>query len=74
MVAADAIARETGRPALGAAAHTAYVHGMTVVLLVAGLVAVGSAVLVAARMPAAEPAGAAEAGPAARAADAGDPR
>ncbi|WP_078656312.1 MFS transporter [Kitasatospora aureofaciens] len=76
VVAADAIARETGRPALGAAAHTAYVHGMTVVLLVAGLVAVGSAVLVAARMPAAEPAGgdAGGAGPAAQAAAAGDPR
>ncbi|WBP87245.1 MFS transporter [Kitasatospora cathayae] len=62
VVAADAIARETGRPALSAAAHAAYVHGMTVVLLVAGLVAVGSAMLVAARMPAAEPAGAGAAG------------
>ncbi|MER7670412.1 MFS transporter [Kitasatospora sp. NPDC096128] len=50
VVAADAVARETGRPALGAAAHAAYVHGMGVVLLVAGLVAVLSAVLVAARM------------------------
>ncbi|MFD5462768.1 MFS transporter [Kitasatospora sp. NPDC127059] len=51
VVAAEAVARETGRPALGAAAHAAYVHGMGVVLLVAGLVAVLSAVLVAARMP-----------------------
>ncbi|MEV7597726.1 MFS transporter [Kitasatospora sp. NPDC089797] len=51
VVAADAVARETGRPALSAAAHAAYVHGMTVVLLAAGLVAVVSAVLVAARMP-----------------------
>ncbi|MGW3038957.1 MFS transporter [Kitasatospora sp. NPDC001159] len=52
VVAADAVARATGRSALSASAHAAYVHGMGVVLLVAGLVAVVSAVLVAARMPA----------------------
>ncbi|MBV2152246.1 MFS transporter [Kitasatospora sp. SUK 42] len=52
VVAADAIARSAGRPALSASAHAAYVHGMTVVLLVAGLVALLSAVLVATRMPA----------------------
>ncbi|GAB7181227.1 MFS transporter [Kitasatospora sp. Ki12] len=51
VVAADAIARAGGGPALGASAHAAYVHGMGVVLLVSGLVAVVSAVLVAARMP-----------------------
>ncbi|MFD7453830.1 MFS transporter [Kitasatospora sp. NPDC059827] len=55
VVAADAVARESGRPALAAAAHVAYVHGMGLVLLVAGLVAAFSAVLVAARMPAGEP-------------------
>ncbi|MFG3223183.1 MFS transporter [Kitasatospora sp. NPDC048194] len=52
VVAAEAVARASGRPALAASAHAAYVHGMAVVLLVAGLVAVVSAVLVAARMPA----------------------
>ncbi|MFB8056244.1 hypothetical protein ACFC6U_08865, partial [Kitasatospora purpeofusca] len=58
-VAADAVAAATGDPALAASAHGAYVHGMTVVLLVSGVIAVLSAVLVALRMPAAEPTGAA---------------
>ncbi|MFJ8625589.1 MFS transporter [Kitasatospora sp. NPDC093550] len=56
VVAADALARAGGGPALSASAHAAYVHGMGVVLLVAGLVAVVSAVLVTARMPADTPA------------------
>ncbi|MEU6233899.1 MFS transporter [Kitasatospora sp. NPDC047058] len=55
VVAADAVAAATGNPALTASAHTAYVHGMTVVLLVSGVIAALSAVLVALRMPAAEP-------------------
>lgn len=76
VVAADAVAAATADPALAASAHGAYVHGMTVVLLVSGVIAVLSAVLVALRMPAAEPAGpAAEAAGAAagRAAPAGEP-
>ncbi|WP_234434998.1 MULTISPECIES: MFS transporter [Streptomyces] len=56
VVAADAVARAGGGPALSASAHAAYTHGMGVVLLVAGLVAVLSAVLVAARMPGDTPA------------------
>lgn len=52
VVAADALAHTTGRPALSASAHAAYVHGMGLVLLVAGVLAVLSALLVAARMPA----------------------
>ncbi|WP_051756605.1 MFS transporter [Kitasatospora purpeofusca] len=56
VVAADAVAAATGDPALAASAHGAYVHGMTVVLLVSGVIAVLSAVLVALRMPATEPA------------------
>ncbi|WP_406202609.1 MFS transporter [Kitasatospora sp. NBC_01560] len=55
VVAADAVAAATGNPALATAAHAAYVHGMTVVLLVSGVIAALSAVLVALRMPAAEP-------------------
>ncbi|MFG3050378.1 MFS transporter [Kitasatospora sp. NPDC048239] len=55
VVAADAVATATGNPALAASAHAAYIHGMTLVLLVAGVIAVLSAVLVALRMPAAEP-------------------
>ncbi|WP_307853486.1 MFS transporter [Kitasatospora sp. RG8] len=55
VVAADAVAAATGDGALAASAHAAYVHGMTVVLLVAGGIAVLSAVLVALRMPAVEP-------------------
>lgn len=47
VVAAEAMAD----PGLSQAAHAAYVHGMDLVLLVAGLVAVLSAVLIAARMP-----------------------
>ncbi|MFJ3789327.1 MFS transporter [Kitasatospora sp. NPDC090091] len=66
VVAADAVAAATGDRALATAAHTAYVHGMTVVLLAAGVIAALSAVLVALRMPAAEAreavAGGAEAG------------
>ncbi|MEV7183717.1 MFS transporter [Kitasatospora sp. NPDC093102] len=62
VVAADAVARAGGGPALSASAHAAYVHGMGVVLLVSGLVAVVSAVLVAARMPADTPAGAGDHG------------
>lgn len=57
VVAADAVATATGNPALAASAHAAYVHGMTLVLLVAGVLAVLSAVLVALRMPKAEPGG-----------------
>ncbi|MET8543403.1 DHA2 family efflux MFS transporter permease subunit [Kitasatospora sp. NPDC004799] len=56
VVAADAVARTGGGSALSSSAHAAYVHGMGVVLLVSGLVAVVSAVLVAARMPADTPA------------------
>ncbi|MFJ9697459.1 MFS transporter [Kitasatospora sp. NPDC101183] len=52
VVAADALARTYGRPALSTSAHAAYVHGMGLVLLVAGVLAVLSALLVAARMPA----------------------
>ncbi|MER7754632.1 MFS transporter [Kitasatospora sp. NPDC097643] len=56
VAAAEAVARATGDRALAASAHGAYVHGMTVVLLAAGVVAALSALLVAARMPAgAEP-------------------
>ncbi|MFB6893825.1 MFS transporter [Kitasatospora sp. NPDC056327] len=57
VVAADAVAAATGDPALAVSAHGAYVHGMTVVLLVSGVIAALSAVLVALRMPAVEPAG-----------------
>ncbi|MFE7188469.1 MFS transporter [Kitasatospora sp. NPDC057541] len=57
VVAADAVAAASGDPALAASAHGAYVHGMTVVLLVSGAIAVLSAALVAVRMPAVEPAG-----------------
>ncbi|MFC5665357.1 MFS transporter [Kitasatospora misakiensis] len=60
VVAADAVAAATGDSALATAAHGAYVHGMTVVLLVSGVIAAVSAVLVALRMPAAEPTGPAE--------------
>jgi EmrB/QacA subfamily drug resistance transporter len=70
VVAADAVARATGHPSLSASAHAAYVHGMTVVLLVSGLVAVVSAVLVAARMPAGGDAGMHVGGDADAAADA----
>ncbi|MFE4515240.1 MFS transporter [Kitasatospora sp. NPDC056783] len=66
VVAADAVARAgggEGGQALSASAHAAYVHGMGVVLLVAGLVAVFSAVLVAARMPADAPAAGPASGP-----------
>ncbi|MFD0276533.1 MFS transporter [Kitasatospora sp. NPDC127111] len=62
VVAADAVASATGNPALTASAHAAYVHGMTVVLLVSGVIAALSAVLVALRMPAAEPRPAGERG------------
>ncbi|MEV6975085.1 MFS transporter [Kitasatospora sp. NPDC093806] len=55
VVAADAVAAASGNPALSASAHSAYVHGMTVVLLAAGVIAVLSAVLVALRMPSVEP-------------------
>lgn len=56
VVAADAVAaRSEGGAALSASAHAAYVHGMALVLLVAGIVAVLSAVLIAARMPAGGP-------------------
>ncbi|MFJ2575517.1 MFS transporter [Kitasatospora aureofaciens] len=78
VVAADAVARAGGNPALAASAHGAYVHGMTVVLLAAGLIAVLSALLVAMRMPAADPrGGGAEAAPepeSAAASPAGDHR
>ncbi|MFE7561567.1 MFS transporter [Kitasatospora sp. NPDC057500] len=57
VVAADAVAAAAGDPALAASAHSAYVHGMTVVLLSSGAIAALSAVLVALRMPAVEPAG-----------------
>ncbi|MFI8454073.1 MFS transporter [Kitasatospora sp. NPDC085464] len=67
VVAADAVARAGGGPALGASAHAAYVHGMGVVLLIAGLVAVASAVLVAARMPGGDPAPTAGSGDSGRA-------
>ncbi|MET9401803.1 MFS transporter [Kitasatospora sp. NPDC002965] len=60
VVAADAVAASTGDPSLAASAHAAYVHGMTAVLLTAGVVAVLSAVLVALRMPSVEPTGPAE--------------
>lgn len=68
VVAADAVAAATGDRALAASAHAAYVHGMTVVLLASGAIAVLSAVLVALRMPSAEPRAAAEAQEAAEAA------
>ncbi|WP_073811091.1 MFS transporter [Kitasatospora sp. CB01950] len=51
VVAADAVAERLADPGLAAAAHGAYVHGMGLVLLTAGLLAAVSAVLVAARMP-----------------------
>ncbi|MEV0530168.1 MFS transporter [Kitasatospora sp. NPDC050463] len=54
VVAADTVAAASGDQALTASAHAAYVHGMTVVLLVSGVIALLSAVLVALRMPAAE--------------------
>ncbi|MEV7779278.1 MFS transporter [Kitasatospora sp. NPDC088351] len=63
VIAADGIAGATGNPALAASAHAAYVHGMALVLLVAGAVAVLSAVLVGLRMPTAEPRGATGPGP-----------
>ncbi|MFG2696932.1 MFS transporter [Kitasatospora sp. NPDC048407] len=51
VIAADAVAERLGDPSLAASAHVAYVHGMGLVLLAAGVLAALSAVLVAARMP-----------------------
>ncbi|WP_371498842.1 MFS transporter [Kitasatospora sp. NBC_00374] len=51
VVAADAVATALGDHALTRSAHAAYVHGMDSVLLVAGLIAIVSALLIAARMP-----------------------
>ncbi|KDN83242.1 MFS transporter [Kitasatospora cheerisanensis] len=51
VIAADAVAERLADPALAATAHGAYVHGMGLVLLAAGLLAAVSAVLVALRMP-----------------------
>ncbi|MFJ6212720.1 DHA2 family efflux MFS transporter permease subunit [Streptomyces sp. NPDC092296] len=51
VAAADAVAQQLHDLALTASAHAAYVHAMDRVLLVAGVVAVVSAVLVGARMP-----------------------
>ncbi|MGW4807116.1 MFS transporter [Kitasatospora sp. NPDC004272] len=64
VTAADAVAERIGDPALAASAHGAYLHGMTLVMLVAGILAALSAVLVAARMPGTDPAAAPGAGPA----------
>lgn len=63
VTAADTVAERLGDPALAASAHGAYLHGMTLVLLVAGILALLSAVLVAARMPGTDPAAAPGAGP-----------
>lgn len=49
--AAQSIADATHDTALAASAHSAFLHGMTTVLLVCGIAAVLSAVLVALRMP-----------------------
>ncbi|WP_042403582.1 MFS transporter [Streptacidiphilus carbonis] len=56
--AAQAVADQLHSTALAASAHSAFLHGMTTVLLVSGIGAVLSAILVAARMPgtAADPA------------------
>ncbi|MFB7946346.1 MFS transporter [Kitasatospora phosalacinea] len=63
VTAADAVAERLGDPALAASAHGAYLHGMTLVMLVAGVLALLSAVLVAARMPGTDPAAAPGPGP-----------
>ncbi|MEV4614470.1 MFS transporter [Kitasatospora sp. NPDC049258] len=62
VVAADSLAATLGESALASSAHAAYVHGMDSVLLAAGLLAILSAVLIAARMP--DPAGALRPAPA----------
>ena len=49
--AAQAVADQLHSPALAASAHSAFLHGMTTVLLICGITAVLSALLVALRMP-----------------------
>jgi MFS family permease len=49
--AAQAVADQLHSPALAASAHNAFLHGMTSVLLICGITAVLSALLVALRMP-----------------------
>jgi len=49
--AAQAVADQLHDTALAASAHSAFVHGMTMVLLVCGIAAALSALLIAARMP-----------------------
>jgi EmrB/QacA subfamily drug resistance transporter len=49
--AAQAVADQLHSPALAASAHSAFLHGMTSVLLICGITAVLSALLVALRMP-----------------------
>jgi len=71
VVAADTVAATLGNPTLADSAHAAYVHGMDLVLLVAGLIAILSAVLVAARMPGAPGATGAVAGAGTAAGDGG---
>ncbi|MFJ8437421.1 MFS transporter [Kitasatospora griseola] len=85
VIAADAVAERLGDRALAVSAHGAYLHGMGLVALVAGVLAALSAVLVAARMPgggdpvapdapdAPEPAAPAAPGPRPLAATVGDP-
>ncbi|MEU6663518.1 DHA2 family efflux MFS transporter permease subunit [Streptomyces sp. NPDC046821] len=51
VVAAHAVAARLGDPALTASADTAYVHGMTVVLLVVGVASLVTALLAAALLP-----------------------
>jgi len=61
--AAQAIADQLHDTALAASAHSAFVHGMTMVLLVCGIAAALSALLIAARMPGDTPHGTHDAGP-----------
>ncbi|GAA3374867.1 DHA2 family efflux MFS transporter permease subunit [Streptomyces sannanensis] len=55
VVAAHQLAAEAGLPQLVEAADSAYVHGMSLVLLVSGVVALAGALLVAVALPAARP-------------------
>ena len=61
--AAQAIADQLHDTALAASAHSAFVHGMTMVLLVCGIAAALSALLIATRMPGDTPHGTHDAGP-----------
>ena len=60
--AAQAVADQLHDPALAASAHSAFVHGMTMVLLICGIAAALSALLIALRMPGDTPHATAEAG------------